>query len=263
MPAHVALDCSEFPTPMSPMPSKSRPARRTRPKVAARDRQLLAELDPRRTPVQKRAQLSVQRILEASGELLDEVGLERVTTELIARRAGVNVATVYKYFPNKHAVLAELYRTHYEPRLGHFAGVMATIAGGGDWRRAIDEGLDLSTRDRRTRAGNLSIRLAVRSSPDLHRLEQRNLELRTEVLAGLLVQAGAARPAQARVVAHSLLEVVATLLDVWNMSPDAQAQAYLREMKRIAKTLLGEYLDNRSPPSSVASKRSGSMRSKI
>ena len=76
---------------------------------------------------------------------MDEVGLERVTTELIATRAGVNVATVYKYFPNKHAVLAELYRTHYEPRLGHFNGVMAVIAAGGDWRQAIDEGLDLST----------------------------------------------------------------------------------------------------------------------
>jgi AcrR family transcriptional regulator len=190
--------------------------------------------------------LSVQRILDATGALLDEVGLEGVTTELIAKRAGVNVATVYKYFPNKHAVLAELYRVHYEPRLGHFNGVMAVIAAGGDWRRAIDEGLDLSARDRHSRQGNLSIRLAVRSSPPLQRLEQENLEHRTKVLSRLLVRAGAARPAHARVIARCLLEVVATLLDVWNMSPDAQSPAYLAEMKRIAKTLLGDYLDNRT-----------------
>ena len=130
--------------------------------------------------MQKRAQLSVQRILDAAGELLDEFGLERVTTELIAKRASVNVATVYKYFPNKHAVLAELYRTRYEPRLGHFNGVMAVLAAGGDWRRAIDEGIDLSTRDRHARKGNLSIRLAVRSSPDLQRLEQRILSIGQE-----------------------------------------------------------------------------------
>jgi AcrR family transcriptional regulator len=244
------------------MRSESKTTRRPHKEVAATVRQTLAELKPRRTPVQKRAQLSVQRILDAAGGLLDEVGLERVTTELIARRAGVNVATVYKYFPNKHAVLAELYRTHYEPRLAHFNGVMAVIAAGDDWRRAIDEGLDLSTSDRRSRKGNLSIRLAVRSSPDLHRLEQRNLEHRTEVLAAALVHAGAARPAQARVVAHCLLEVVATLLDVWNMSPAAEAPAYLAEMKRIAKTLLGEYLDNRKTTAPAASKRSGLRRSK-
>jgi AcrR family transcriptional regulator len=247
---------------MLPMPSKSKAPRRARTKVTAADRRTFAELEPRRAPVQKRAQLSVQRILDAAGALLDEVGLERVTTELISRRAGVNVATVYKYFPNKHAVLAELYRTHYEPRLGHFNGVMAVIAAGGDWRQAIDEGLDLSTRDRRVRKGNLSIRLAVRSSPDLHRLEQSNLEHRTEVLAAVLVRAGAARPAQARVVAHCLLEVVATLLDVWNMSPDVQGPAYLAEMKRIAKTLLGDYLDNRNATAPVASKRTGLKRSK-
>jgi len=244
------------------MPSKSKSTRRPRPKVAVTGRQPLAELEPRRAPIQKRAQLSVQRILEAAGALLDEVGLERVTTELIARRAGVNVATVYKYFPNKHAVLAELYRTHYEPRLAHFAGVMAVIAGGGDWRRAIDEGLDLSTRDRRARKGNLSIRLAVRSSPDLHRLEQGNLEHRTGVLAAVLVSAGAVRPAQARVVARCLLEVVATLLDVWNLSPEAQAPAYLAEMKRIAKTLLGDYLDIRKTAAPAAGKRTGLKRSK-
>jgi AcrR family transcriptional regulator len=219
-------------------------------------------LERRRIPVQRRSQISVQRILDTTGILLDEVGLERVTTELIAERAGVNVATVYKYFPNKHAVLAELYRVHYEPRLEHFNGVMAVIAAGGDWRQAIDEGLDLSARDRHSRQGNLSIRLAVRSSPPLQRLEQENLERRTRVLADLLVRAGGVRPEQARVVARCLLEVVATLLDVWNMSPEAQAPAYLAEMKRIAKTLLGDYLDNRATTAPVAGKTTGLKRSK-
>ena len=219
-------------------------------------------LERRRIPVQRRSQLSVQRILDTTGTLLDEVGLERVTTELIAERAGINVATVYKYFPNKHAVLAELYRVHYEPRLGHFNGVMAVIAAGGDWRKAIDEGLDLSARDRHTRKGNLSIRLAVRSSPPLQRLERENLERRTRVLAALLVRSGAARPAQARIVARCLLEVVATLLDVWNMSPDAQGPAYLAEMKRIAKALLGEYLRDQSPTAAATGKRIAPRRSK-
>lgn len=247
---------------MLKQPAKSSPPLRSRKAVAATRRQPLAELRPRRAPVQKRAQLSVHRILDAAGQLLDESGLERLTTELIAKRAGVNIATVYKYFPNKHAVLAELYRTHYEPRLDHFAGVMSVIAAGGDWRRAIDEGLDLSTRDRRARKGNFSIRLAVRSSPDLHRLEQRNLEHRTEVFAAVLVRAGAARPAQAAVIARCLLEVVATLLDVWNMSPDAQAPAYLTEMKRIAKALLGEYLRDQSSTAAATGKRIAPRRSK-
>lgn len=230
------------------------PAKAVRRRAAPRAHPADGSIERRRIPVQRRALLSVQRILDTAGILLDEVGLERVTTELIAERAGVNVATVYKYFPNKHAVLAELYRTHYEPRLEHFNGVMAVIAAGGDWRRAIDEGLDLSTLDRQSRRGNLSIRLAVRSSPPLQRLEQENLERRTKLLAALLVHAHAVTPAQSRVVARCLLEVVATLLDVWNMSSKAQSPAYLAEMKRIAKALLGEYLNDRTQISPVAGK---------
>jgi AcrR family transcriptional regulator len=233
----------------------------SRRRAPPRSQQVDESIERRRIPVQRRAQISVQRILDTAGTLLDEVGLERVTTELIAERAGVNVATVYKYFPNKHAVLAELYRTHYEPRLEHFNGVMAVIAAGGDWRRAIDEGLDLSTRDRQSRPGNLSIRLAVRSSPPLQRLEQENLERRTKLLAALLVRARAATPAQAIVVARCLLEVVATLLDVWNTSPQAQSPAYLAELKRIAKALLGEYLNDRTPSSPVTGKTTTKKRS--
>jgi AcrR family transcriptional regulator len=239
------------------MPSRAASRRRATPRTQQADE----SIERRRIPVQRRAQISVQRILDTAGALLDEVGLERVTTELIAERAGVNVATVYKYFPNKHAVLAELYRTHYEPRLEHFNGVMAVIAAGGDWRRAIDEGLDLSARDRQSRPGNLSIRLAVRSSPPLQRLEQENLERRTKLLATLLVRAGAATPAQAVVVARCLLEVVATLLDVWNTSPQAQSPAYLAELKRIAQALLAEYLNDRAPSSPVVGKPTKKKRS--
>jgi AcrR family transcriptional regulator len=239
------------------MPSKAASRRRVTPRAQQAD----GSIERRRIPVQRRAQISVQRILDTAGTLLDEVGLERVTTELIAERAGVNVATVYKYFPNKHAVLAELYRTHYEPRLEHFNGVMAVIAAGGNWRQAIDEGLDLSTRDRQSRPGNLSIRLAVRSSPPLQRLEQENLVRRTKRLAALLVRARAATPAQAVVVARCLLEVVATLLDVWNTSPESQSPAYLSELKRIAKALLGEYLNDRTPSSPVTSRTTAKKRS--
>jgi hypothetical protein len=70
------------------------------------------------------------------------------------------------------------------------------------------------------------------------------------------------RPAQARIVAHCLLEVVATLLDVWNMAPHAQGPAYLTEVKRIAQALLGEYLRDRSPTTAVTGRRSASRRSK-
>ncbi len=62
----------------------------------------------RTVPIQARALQSVEVILNAAAQLLDEVGLERFNTNLLAEQANVRVRTVYRYFPNKYAVLLAL-----------------------------------------------------------------------------------------------------------------------------------------------------------
>jgi len=59
-------------------------------------------------PRQKRALLTRQKILDATLELLEQTGIEKISTNLIARQAGVNIASLYKYFPDKYAILHEL-----------------------------------------------------------------------------------------------------------------------------------------------------------
>jgi AcrR family transcriptional regulator len=59
-------------------------------------------------PRQKRALQTRQRILDATLELLEDAGIEKISTNLIARRAEVNIASLYKYFPDKYAILHEL-----------------------------------------------------------------------------------------------------------------------------------------------------------
>lgn len=64
-----------------------------------------AVLAPRKSPVQARSTTSVNAILEATVQVLLEVGKERLTTTRVAHRAGVSVGTLYQYFPNKSALL--------------------------------------------------------------------------------------------------------------------------------------------------------------
>jgi len=59
-------------------------------------------------PRQQRARETRRRILDATLELLEDSGIEKISTNLVARRAGVNIASVYKYFPDKYAILQEL-----------------------------------------------------------------------------------------------------------------------------------------------------------
>jgi AcrR family transcriptional regulator len=64
---------------------------------------------PRRRPQQQRSRQIVAAIQEASLKILRERGAASLTTNRIAEVAGVNIASVYRYFPNKEAIVAEIY----------------------------------------------------------------------------------------------------------------------------------------------------------
>ncbi len=66
------------------------------------------ELLEKNKPRQARAKRTYESILDAAAQLLMEVGVERISTNLIAERAGVTVPALYRYFPNKYAVLYAL-----------------------------------------------------------------------------------------------------------------------------------------------------------
>ncbi len=73
--------------------------------VAVRQR---VELLEKNKPQQERAKRTYEAILAAAAELLVEVGVERISTNLVAERAGITVPALYRYFPNKYAVLNAL-----------------------------------------------------------------------------------------------------------------------------------------------------------
>jgi AcrR family transcriptional regulator len=71
-----------------------------------------ALLEPRKSPVQARSAASVDAILEATVQVLLQVGKEQLTTTKVALRAGVSVGTLYQYFPNKKALLQAALKCH-------------------------------------------------------------------------------------------------------------------------------------------------------
>src|SRR3954447_972365 len=58
-----------------------------------------------------------RRILDAALELMKEVSFAHVTAEAIAERAGTSKATVYRWWPNKAAVVIEAFRDAVTPGL--------------------------------------------------------------------------------------------------------------------------------------------------
>ena len=62
----------------------------------------------RRQPRQERAQLAVQRIKKAFIRIVVQEGYAGASTNRIARLANLNIATLYRYFPNRQAIALSL-----------------------------------------------------------------------------------------------------------------------------------------------------------
>jgi AcrR family transcriptional regulator len=64
----------------------------------------------KRRPLQQRSRDTVEVIIRATTQILSHDGLDRLTTNRVAERAGVSVGSLYQYFPDKQALVAEVHR---------------------------------------------------------------------------------------------------------------------------------------------------------
>lgn len=62
----------------------------------------------RKDPIQDRARVTSDAILEAAEIIIVNEGFEKATTNYIAEKAGVSIGSLYQYFPNKYAIISSL-----------------------------------------------------------------------------------------------------------------------------------------------------------
>jgi AcrR family transcriptional regulator len=111
----------------------------------------------RNEPVQARSTARLTALLDAAAAAVHELGYERLTTAMVAERAGASIGTVYRYFPDRIAVLQALAARNLERVLD---GVNASFADRSltDERSALSAIFDLYADAFRTEPGFGSLR---------------------------------------------------------------------------------------------------------
>lgn len=139
----------------------------------------------RTAPIQERAVQTRDRLLDIAGELLGEVGIERISTNMIAARAGVSPAALYRYFRDKYAVLEALGRRLMDRQNAVlFAWIEKHKTGGLDaLAEGTEELLRATARITDSEPGGVWILRAMRAVPQLAHVR---LESHNEVTDALL-----------------------------------------------------------------------------
>ncbi|APA95696.1 TetR/AcrR family transcriptional regulator [Nocardia seriolae] len=103
---------------------------------------------PRRQPKQERSTDTRRWILDAAAQVFGEFGYGAGTTNRIAERAGISIGSLYRYFPNKDAILRALMEEHVD-------------AGAALYQERLAVGLPLELED--------CLRLIIKATIDNHR----------------------------------------------------------------------------------------------
>lgn len=83
----------------------------------------------KKSPRQARSQFTLNVILEAADQLLEQhKTVAAITTRRVAARAGVGISTLYDYFPNRDAIVIQLLnrrmKAHCQAALPGFRGAL-------------------------------------------------------------------------------------------------------------------------------------------
>lgn len=189
-------------------------------------------LAPRRQPVQQRARKTLGLLLDTAAALLEEVGVDGFNTNLLAERAAVRVRTVYRYFPNKLAVITALAERLAEEWGSWFDGFAALADPRSDWRALWIAYVDAFVGGIRRVPGGLAIRRAMRALPELQAIDRRDNERLARQLAAALARRSSGVPRhRLTVIARVLVETAVTVLDLALFGPPARARELVDELK--------------------------------
>ena len=99
----------------------------------------------RNEPVQARSTARLTSLIDAAAAAIDAIGYERMTTAMVAERAGASIGTVYRYFPDRITVLQSVSARAVERFSERARTTMADPAHATWWDAIvalIDEGVD-------------------------------------------------------------------------------------------------------------------------
>ncbi len=201
------------------------------------------DLEPRKQPRQARARRTVARILAATAALLDEAGIDHLTTNLVAERAGVNIGSLYKYFPNKYALLHCLALGLAERQTEAIRGYLRDVDSATPWREVSDGIIDVMVAVSRAEPGFMPLQRAFLAVPELHQAYRRTSELISREMNVVLRRWGIDLPERRLdLIVLCMGECSAALLDLAAAQGRDYDEAVIDELKMLMRGYLMTYL---------------------
>jgi AcrR family transcriptional regulator len=189
----------------------------------------------RRQPTQLRGAVRVGQLLDACGELLDEVGYDAVTTRAVATRAGSSIGSFYQFFGDKNQLVQAFGERNLKRYLDRITSVLLENPPP-DWTGLLDVVFDEYVAQRRSIPGFGVVDFVLAGDEDP---SQRLAEHVAELIAGLFDLRVSADLRRALRVAVETGDALVRL--AFRDDPDGDP-ALLREARTVVRGYLAAHL---------------------
>ncbi len=195
------------------------------------------DVTPRRRPVQARSRERVESILCHAAAIFHEVGVDATSMSAIARQSDMSLASLYRYFPNKAAIVKAIAEDHVSRMESALRERLETL----DMMEAVDVLIDQFYEFYRTEPAYSAIWSGVESMPELRELDVRELYSHARDMNARLKRECPNVPDDRRWTASLMLPRSAgTILRLAATLPDEQAGLMISELKSMARAYLAE-----------------------
>lgn len=134
----------------------------------------------RRTPKQSRSREKVEAILLAAQSLIGDKGNDAVSVREIAAQAGVSIAAVYQYFPDKNAIIRQLMSRYLDEINAQYLAAFQEVENLQDLQEALDNSIDAFVAYFRGTPALSTIWAGVQANPVLRELDAEDSRVNAE-----------------------------------------------------------------------------------
>jgi AcrR family transcriptional regulator len=195
------------------------------------------DLKVRHRPVQRRGRMRFEAILSSARELLSERGVEGFTVDDVATRAGIPVGSIYQFFPNKFAIVAELDARDTEGLVDELLAVAGRFPTE-DWQVETDRIIDLMAAHWVDDPSRRAVWLAMRSTAATRPLAVTHTQaLVTTLLPIIRELSGDLSDAERVTITEVVVEMSQSLLH-FSVSGGQPNPATVTELKRMLRAYL-------------------------
>ena len=198
-----------------------------------------AKTKARRTPVQARALKRREQILNTTAELLEKVGVDDLTTILIAKSLAISVGSLYHYFPNKIAILYALSQRWLAEITLALDDIDSNLVESQNLQDFTDQCTDRLLQVYRRQKGILHLVQAMFSIPELRKMDEAHDQLMIQRFGQMFVRMGFdSSPKELARIARVYLELVHAMSIEVVAQRGLQAQQTTDDLKLMAYSLL-------------------------